>query len=204
MPLTLRGRQGSITPKGPSGSYCLPAVEPQRLVAVHHDQRPEADGARFAVCVKCCNRRGEAAVATVGSAVLVYAYGGVLKPSSYQWVKETYRSRFAIETSYRQLHQWRIRTCTRDPLSLRLLYVAVALLLRNRSVRLAALGSVSARGVGADAVDLGPLSFRQMLRGAGCNTGPKRASVSVMRSIPNARCLLDLERVIMTATNGNY
>ena len=46
------------------------------------------------------------------------------------WVKETYRSRFAIETSYRQMHQARIRTCTRDPL-LRLLYVAIALMLRN-------------------------------------------------------------------------
>ena len=45
-------------------------------------------------------------------------------------MKETYRSRFAIETSYRQLQQARIRTSTREPL-LRLLYVGVALLLRN-------------------------------------------------------------------------
>src|SRR5205085_6315033 len=65
-----------------------------------------------------------------GREALVYAYGGPLQPSSYAWVKETYRSRFAIETSYRQLHQARIRTCTRSPL-LRLLYVGVALILRN-------------------------------------------------------------------------
>ncbi len=45
-------------------------------------------------------------------------------------MKETYRTRFAIETTYRQLGQARIRTRTRDPL-LRLLYGAVALLLRN-------------------------------------------------------------------------
>ena len=45
-------------------------------------------------------------------------------------VRELYRKRFGIETSYRQMHQARIRTCTRDPL-LRLLYVSVALILLN-------------------------------------------------------------------------
>ena len=45
-------------------------------------------------------------------------------------VREWYRKRFAIEASYRQLGQARIRTSTRDPL-LRLYYVGVALLLRN-------------------------------------------------------------------------
>jgi IS4 transposase len=38
--------------------------------------------------------------------------------------------RFGVETSYRQMNQLRIRTCTRNP-TLRLLFVAVALLLRN-------------------------------------------------------------------------
>ena len=45
-------------------------------------------------------------------------------------MQETYRQRFGIETSYRQMEQARIRTSTRDPL-LRLLYVGVALILRN-------------------------------------------------------------------------
>jgi len=45
-------------------------------------------------------------------------------------VREAYRRRFGIETSYRQLGQARIRTSTRDPL-LRLFFVGVALLLRN-------------------------------------------------------------------------
>ena len=80
------------------------------------------------MCVKCRNLRGERGKR--GRQALVYAYGGGLKPGSYQWVKETYRSRFAIETTYRQLQQARIRTCTRDPL-LRLLSVGVALVLRN-------------------------------------------------------------------------
>jgi putative transposase len=60
---------------------------------------------------------------------LVYAFRG-FEASSTRWVRETYRRRFAIETSYRQAHQGRARTCTRNPL-VRLLLVAVALVLRN-------------------------------------------------------------------------
>jgi hypothetical protein len=45
-------------------------------------------------------------------------------------LRERYRRRFGIETSYRQLKRARIRTSTRNPL-LRLFYVAVALILRN-------------------------------------------------------------------------
>jgi len=44
--------------------------------------------------------------------------------------RERYRRRFGIETSFRQLRQARIYTCTRNP-QLRLLFVAIALLLRN-------------------------------------------------------------------------
>ena len=43
---------------------------------------------------------------------------------------ETYRKRFGIETSYRQMHECRIRTSTRKPI-LRLLYFALAMLMRN-------------------------------------------------------------------------
>jgi hypothetical protein len=59
----------------------------------------------------------------------VYAYWG-FRPASCEWVRETYRTRFAIETTYRQMNQARIRTCTRDPL-LRLLFVGLALILGN-------------------------------------------------------------------------
>jgi putative transposase len=45
-------------------------------------------------------------------------------------IRETYRKRFGIETSYRQMNEARIKTCTRDP-RLRLLFVAIALVLRN-------------------------------------------------------------------------
>jgi putative transposase len=45
-------------------------------------------------------------------------------------IRELYRKRFGIESSYRQLGQARIRTCTKDPL-LRLFFVLVGLVLRN-------------------------------------------------------------------------
>jgi putative transposase len=45
-------------------------------------------------------------------------------------IRERYSKRFGIETSYRQMRQARIYTCTRNP-RLRLVFVAVALILRN-------------------------------------------------------------------------
>jgi hypothetical protein len=45
-------------------------------------------------------------------------------------IRQRYRMRFGIETSYRQMRQARIHTCTRNP-HLRLVFVAVALILRN-------------------------------------------------------------------------
>ena len=45
-------------------------------------------------------------------------------------IRETYRKRFGIETSYRQMHEACIRTCTRDPRQ-RLLFVGIALVLHN-------------------------------------------------------------------------
>ena len=45
-------------------------------------------------------------------------------------VKRTYRKRFGIETSYRQMNQCRIRTTTKR-FNVRFLYLAIGLLLRN-------------------------------------------------------------------------
>jgi hypothetical protein len=115
--------------------------------------------ATVSICVKCRNRRGERG--KHGREALVYAYGGGLQPSSYPWVKETYRSRFAIESTYRQLGQARIRTSTRDPL-LRLLYVGVALILRNVWVWLHWEVLAHARR-GGRLLDLAQLTFRGML-----------------------------------------
>jgi Transposase DDE domain len=126
MPLPRRGRKADH-PKGASGTQVFTTWKKSgwgRYTLTNSRKQK----ATVAVCVKCRNRRGERG--RHGREPLLYAYGGNLRPSSYRWVQQTYRSRFAIETSYRQLHQARIRTCTRDPL-LRLLYVGVALVLRN-------------------------------------------------------------------------
>jgi Transposase DDE domain len=45
-------------------------------------------------------------------------------------IRERYRLRFGIETSFRQMRQARIYTCTRNP-RLRLFFLALALILRN-------------------------------------------------------------------------
>lgn len=49
---------------------------------------------------------------------------------TWREIRELYRKRFSIETTYRQMNEARIKTCTRDP-RLRLLFVAIALVLRN-------------------------------------------------------------------------
>jgi hypothetical protein len=55
------------------------------------------------------------------------------------WIRATYRCRFGIESSYRQAHPARMRTSSRTP-ALRLLFVGVALVLRNAWVWLQAEG----------------------------------------------------------------
>jgi len=47
-----------------------------------------------------------------------------------QEIREIYRKRFGIETTYRQMNEARIKTCARDP-RVRLLFVGIALVLRN-------------------------------------------------------------------------
>ena len=79
------------------------------------------------ICVKCRNRRGERGkrAGRHGSTPI-----GGFGPKRFDWVNETYRARFGIETSYRQMNQCRIRT-TSKRFEVRFLYVAIAFLLRN-------------------------------------------------------------------------
>jgi putative transposase len=83
--------------------------------------------ATVSICVHCGNHRGKRKKR--GRYAWVYAYWG-FRPGSTRWVKDTYRSRFGIETSYRQLNEARIKTCTRNPV-VRFFLIALALLLRN-------------------------------------------------------------------------
>ena len=79
------------------------------------------------LAIVCRNNRGQRG--RHGRRTQLYAYWGLV-PGSTIWVYETYRKRFGIETSYRQMNEVRIRTCSRSPLW-RLLFVGLALILRN-------------------------------------------------------------------------
>lgn len=83
--------------------------------------------ATVSICVSLKNYAGRHS--RRGRKVLVYAYWG-FEPPCTDWVRETYRERFGIETSYRQMNQCRIRTTTRNP-AMRLLFFGLALILRN-------------------------------------------------------------------------
>jgi hypothetical protein len=83
--------------------------------------------ATVSICVFCGNYRGS--WKKHGRYAWVYAYWGI-KPGSVRWVADTYRLRFGIETSYRQLREARIKTCVRDP-KVRFFFIALALILRN-------------------------------------------------------------------------
>jgi Transposase DDE domain len=157
MPLVLRGKKADH-PDGPSASRVF-ATWKKSGWGRYTMTSATKERATVAVCVKCRNRRGQRGQR--GREALVYAYGGGLKPSSFCWVQQTYRQRFGIETSYRQMEQARIRTSTRDPL-LRLLYVGVALILRNVWAWLHWQVLAQPRR-GGRRVDLGQLTFRGML-----------------------------------------
>lgn len=156
MPAPAKGRKADH-PKGPSGTRVFHLWK--RGGWSRHTLTDQGGRkATVSICVKCRNRRGERK--RHGRQALVYAYWG-LSPSSGQWVYETYRLRFGIETTYRQLREARIRTCTRDPL-LRLLYVGIALTLRNVWIWLHwAVLSKPRRG--GRRIDLNQLPFRVML-----------------------------------------
>jgi hypothetical protein len=81
-------------------------------------------------------------------------------------IRHRYRLRFGIESSYRQMRQAKIHTCTRDP-HLRLVFVAVALLLRNLWVWIHE--TLLADGCGNRvAIRLERLRFKQLLDWIAC------------------------------------
>ena len=125
MPVILRGR-GADHPEGPGGTRIFAS---RKKGGWDEYTLTSANGtkARVSICVHCRNYDGQ--WGRHGRQTLVYAYWK-MRPTNTRWVRETYRKRFAIETSYRQMHQCRARTCTRNPLA-RLLLVGIELVLRN-------------------------------------------------------------------------
>jgi hypothetical protein len=125
MPVICHGR----SPKhadGPSGSYLFRTWKTSGW-STYTLADAKKRTATVSICVKCRNYRGQ--WKRHGRQVLVYAYWGY-QPASPEAIFQVYRLRFGIETSYRQMHEGRIRTTTRNPV-VRLLYVGIALVLRN-------------------------------------------------------------------------
>jgi putative transposase len=91
---------------------------------------------------------------------MVFCFWG-FTPGSPAQAAEMYRKRYGIETSYRQMNQGRIRTCTRNPI-LRLLLVGIALVLRNLWVWLHRMILGHPRGSGIE-LHLELLRFRTLL-----------------------------------------
>jgi hypothetical protein len=125
MPAVKRGKKPT-TAGGPTGTYAL-AAEKQSHWSTYTLKSPKEGHVAFDLAVVCHNTRGQRG--RHQREALLYATWGVThRPLS--WIRATYRSRFGIESSYRQSHQARIRTSSRKP-ALRLLFMGVALVLRN-------------------------------------------------------------------------
>lgn len=125
MPAVKRGKKPT-TPGGPTGTYAL-ASEKQSRWTTYTLRSPQEGQVEFDLAVICHNTRGQRG--RHQREALLYATWG-LKHRPLSWIRTTYRSRFGIEASYRQSHQARIRTSSRKP-ALRLLFMGVALVLRN-------------------------------------------------------------------------
>jgi hypothetical protein len=128
MPVVCHGRTPR-QPGGPTGSYVFRTWKVSGW-STYTPTDAKKRTARVSICVKCRNYRGQ--WKRRGRQALIYAYRGY-RPPSPDSVFATYRLRFGIETSYRQLHEGRIRATSRRP-PVRLLYVGIALVLRNLRV----------------------------------------------------------------------
>jgi putative transposase len=125
MPMVCHGRKADH-PLGPSASNVFKAMKKSGW-STYTLQDEKKTKATVSVCVKRArykNKHGKRKRET-----WVYAYWGIT-PKQVDWVRDTYRRRFGIETSYRQMNQCRIRTTTKK-FNVRFLYVAIGLLLRN-------------------------------------------------------------------------
>ena len=128
MPAVKRGKKPT-TAGGPTGTYAL-AAEKRSHWSPYTLKSSTEGRVAFDLAVICHNTRGHRG-RHQREALLYATWGLTHRPLS--WVRATYRSRFGIESSYRQSHQARIRTSSRKP-ALRLLFLGVALVLRNVGV----------------------------------------------------------------------
>ncbi len=123
MPVVIRGRK----PKRGRKATGLRAIKQRSAGWYTHTMKNRKEEATVKICVGYRRHKNRKDKKQVTQKLLFAAWRIRGTPTE---IRERYRKRFGIETSYRQMRQARISTCTRDP-RLRLFFMAVALLLRN-------------------------------------------------------------------------
>lgn len=129
MPVVFRGRK----PKKGRPATGLRRLRQQPAGWYQHTMKSGKQQATFSVCVSYHRerkRKGRKAGKPQRGKQQKLLYAAWRVHGSPTEIRESYRRRFGIETSYRQMRQARVYTCTRNP-RLRLFFVMVALLLRN-------------------------------------------------------------------------
>jgi len=120
IPVIIRGKEDP-----PGGTRAL-LVEKKSHWTHYTLNSPKYGSVCFQVAVVAKNYAGN--FNRCGRNLLAFAVNGIR--TTLPMIAEIYRTRFGIETSHRQMNQGRARTCSRSPV-LRLLFVAIAFLLRN-------------------------------------------------------------------------
>lgn len=127
IPAMARGRK----PKGRKRAIGLQAIRKKKNGYYRHTLTGKVSGkqhtARVTICVASKSYKHKKTSKRRTKKLMYVVWKVRLTPRE---IREVYRKRFGIETSYRQMHEARIKTCTRDP-KLRLLFVGIALVLRN-------------------------------------------------------------------------
>jgi hypothetical protein len=125
MPAIKRGKAPTQA-GGPTGTYVMAEWTCSDWTSYTMSSTKEGQ-VTFDLAVVCHNLKGR--WGKHKREAWLYATWG-LKRRPLVWIREVYRTRFGIEASYRQVHQAKIKTSSRNPV-LRLLFVGVALILRN-------------------------------------------------------------------------
>jgi hypothetical protein len=124
MPVVIRGRRPKKKKRVTSG---LRWIKRQKAGWYQHTLKNGKRTVTLSVCVAYRTHRNRKDRKRVQQKLLFAAWHMHGSPIE---IRERYRKRFGIESSFRQIRQARIYTCTRSP-RLRLVFVAVALMLRN-------------------------------------------------------------------------
>lgn len=120
IPVIIRGK------KNPPGGTRVLVVGKKSYWTTYTMRSQKAGQVSFSVAVVAKNWAGR--MQRKGRRMLAFAVYGI--KAQLKDIAEIYRTRFGIETSYRQMNQARGRTTSRSPV-LRMLFVAIAFMLRN-------------------------------------------------------------------------